>query len=247
MEERLQKVLASAGVGSRRSCEELIAEGRVTINGEIADRLGIRADAEKDEIRVDGKLVTLPDRDYYILLNKPMGYTSTKFDPFAKKTVLELVADLSANLHTVGRLDMDTEGLILLTNDGDFTFKLTHPSHEVGKTYEATVRGKVTEEEIEHINTGIQLDDGMTAPAEARLLSVSPDERRSHVEITIHEGKKRQVRRMFQSIGHRVEHLIRTKIGNIETGELNLGEWRYLTDEEVADLRASAQKGIAPQ
>ncbi|HOM71939.1 MAG TPA: pseudouridine synthase [Armatimonadota bacterium] len=241
MEERLQKVMAAAGVGSRRKCEELISEGRVTVNGKVVDRLGMKVDPQKSEIRVDGKLVTLPDRNYYILLNKPAGYTSTKFDPFAKKTVLELVADVSANLHTVGRLDVDTEGLIILTNDGDLTYRLTHPSHEIGKTYVATVRGKVDEDDLDRLRTGIQLEDGVTAPAKAKLLNVSPDGRRSTVELTIHEGKKRQVRRMFNAIGHRVEHLIRTKIGSISIGNLKAGEWRYLTDDEVKRLKESAQ------
>jgi len=201
----------------------------------------MKVDPQKSEIRVDGKLVTLPDRNYYILLNKPAGYTSTKFDPFAKKTVLELVADVSANLHTVGRLDVDTEGLIILTNDGDLTYRLTHPSHEIGKTYVATVRGKVDEDDLDRLRTGIQLEDGVTAPAKAKLLNVSPDGRRSTVELTIHEGKKRQVRRMFNAIGHRVEHLIRTKIGSISIGNLKAGEWRYLTDDEVKRLKESAQ------
>ncbi|MEN6520542.1 MAG: pseudouridine synthase [Armatimonadota bacterium] len=237
MEERLQKVMAMAGVGSRRKCEELITAGKVTINGKLVDRLGSRADPEKDEIRVNSKLITLPDRMYYILLNKPVGYTSTRFDPYAKKTVMELVADVSANLHTVGRLDVDTEGLIILTNDGDLTFKLTHPSHEVRKTYVATVRGAVEENELQQLREGVQLEDGMTAPAEVKLLNTSPDGRRSVVEITIHEGKKRQVRRMLNAVGHRVEHLARTKIADIKIGNLPSGAWRHLTDAEIKRLK----------
>lgn len=244
MEERLQKVLASAGVGSRRKSEELIIDGRVSVNGKIVDQLGSRADPEKDEIKVDGKLVTLPDRNYYILLNKPAGYTSTSFDRFAKKTVLELVADVSASLHTVGRLDVDTEGLIILTNDGDLTYRLTHPSHEVGKTYVATVRGAVTLDQLRQLSHGIVLEDGPTAPADVRLLETSPDGRSSVVEITIHEGRKRQIRRMLQAVGHRVEKLARTKIDDLEAGDLPVGKWRYLTDEEVAKLvKASTAKG----
>ncbi|MEN6372389.1 MAG: pseudouridine synthase [Armatimonadota bacterium] len=237
MEERLQKVMAMAGVGSRRKCEELITAGIVTVNGKLVDRLGSRADPDKDEIRVNGKIITLPDRMYYILLNKPVGYTSTRFDPYAKKTVMELVADVSANLHTVGRLDVDTEGLIILTNDGDLTFKLTHPSHEVSKTYVATVRGAVEENELQQLREGVQLDDGLTAPAEVKLLNTSPDRRRSVVELTIHEGKKRQVRRMLNAVGHRVEHLARTKIADVKIGNLRSGSWRYLTDAEVKRLK----------
>ncbi len=242
MEERLQKVLASAGVGSRRKCEELISDGRVTVNGNLADQLGVRADAERDEIKVDGKLVTLPERKYYILLNKPSGYTSTKFDRFAKKTVIDLVADVSANLHTVGRLDVETEGLIILTNDGDLTFRLTHPSHEVGKTYVATVRGEVSELDMQVLSRGVEIEDGVTAPAEVRLLEVSPDSRSSVVELTIHEGRKRQVRRMLQAVGHRVEKLTRTKIDGIEAGELPVGSWRHLTEEEISQLRGASEK-----
>jgi len=238
VEERLQKVMAKAGVGSRRKCEELIAAGKVTVNGKLVDKLGARADPEKDEIRVDGKLITLPDRMYYILLNKPTGYTSTKFDPYAKKTVISLVADVSANLHTVGRLDVDTEGLIILTNDGDLTYKLTHPSHEVNKTYVATVRGAISEESLQKLREGIDLEDGKTAPAEAKLLEISPDGRRSIVEIVIHEGRKRQVRRMLNAVGYRVEHLIRTKIADIAIDDLPIGAWRYLTDDEVKRLKA---------
>lgn len=213
----------------------------MSVNGRIVDRLGTKADPTTDEIRVDGKLVTLPDRRYYILLNKPAGYTSTNFDRFAQKTVLELVADVSANLHTVGRLDADTEGLLILTNDGDFTFKLTHPSHEIGKTYKATVRGVITEGKLEKLRNGIELEDGKTAPADVRLISIAPDEKHSTVEITIHEGRKRQVRRMFAAVGHKVEKLVRTKIGNIEIGDLKPGQWRYLTEDEVKELYKMAE------
>ncbi len=243
MEERLQKVMAAAGVGSRRKCEELISAGRVTVNGKSIDTLGTRADPAKDEIRVDGKLITLPDRKYYILLNKPKGYISTSFDPYAKKTVLELVADLSANLHTVGRLDVNTEGLIILTNDGDFTFLLTHPSHEISKVYVASVRGVISEKGLQQLREGIELEDGVTAPAKVRLVDSSSDGRASRVEITIHEGRKRQVRRMLMAIGHRVEYLVRMKIGSVDAAGLAIGKWRYLTNEEVERLRADAEIG----
>jgi 23S rRNA pseudouridine2605 synthase len=242
VEERLQKVMASAGVGSRRKCEELIAEGRVKVNGKIVDVLGSRADPDTDEIRVDDKLVTMPDRLYYILLNKPKGYTSTRFDKFAKHTVIELVADLSASLHTIGRLDLDTEGLIILTNDGDLTYRLTHPSHEVDKTYVATVRGKVHDDNLARLREGIELEDGMTAPAQANRLSVAEDGRTSTVELVIHEGKKRQVRRMLMALGHRVVSLARTKIDGIEAGDLEVGKWRHLTEDEVKQLQSASGK-----
>lgn len=242
MEERLQKVLAAAGVGSRRKSEELIVEGRVTIDGKVADVLGTKVDPDKAEIKVDGKLVTLPDRKYYILLNKPVGFTSTKFDKYAKNTIMELVADISANLHTIGRLDVDTEGLIILTNDGDLTHRLTHPSHEVWKTYVATVRGAVTEDEIKDLTEGVMLEDGKTAPAKAKILKVAADGRMSVVELTIHEGRKRQVRRMLMAVGHRVETLVRTKIGDISIGKQPVGEWRHLTAAEVKSLFAASGK-----
>jgi pseudouridine synthase len=236
-----------AGVGSRRKCEELIASGRVAVNGKLVDRLGTKVDPQKVEITVDGRLVTLSERDYYILLNKPTGYTSTRFDRFAKKTVLQLVADVSASLHTVGRLDVDTEGLIILTNDGGLTYRLTHPSHEVGKTYVATVRGTVTEADLARLRGGVQLADGITAPAQAKLMEISHDGRKSVVELTIHEGRKRQVRRMLAAIGHRVERLVRTKIGSIEIGDLPVGKWRHLTDAEVERLRRAAEESRLPQ
>ncbi|MBI2842503.1 MAG: rRNA pseudouridine synthase [Armatimonadetes bacterium] len=240
MEERLQKVLAAAGVASRRKSEELITAGRVTVNGKIVNTLGARVDPDSDEIKVEGRLVVIPHRKYYILLNKPAGYTSTRFDRFAKKTVMELVADMSASLHTVGRLDVDTEGLIILTNDGDLTYKLTHPSHEVGKTYVATVRGVVTDEDLKRLREGVDLEDGVTAPAEAKLLETSADGRRSVVELTIHEGRKRQVRRMLAAVGHKVERLVRTKIDGIEAGDLPVGAWRHLTAEEIKRLKEAA-------
>lgn len=184
----------------------------------------------------------MPGEKYYILLNKPKGYTSTSFDPYAKKTVMELVSDIGAPLHTVGRLDVDTQGLLILTTDGEFTNKLTHPSHEVGKTYQAAVRGVPDKQDLEQLSNGIKLEDGMTAPADVRLVSESDNGRSSVVEITIHEGRKRQIKRMFEVIGHRVEELVRTKIDGIEIGDMPTGTWRHLADEEVQRLLKSAKK-----
>lgn len=242
MEERLQKILSAAGVASRRRSEQLITEGRVAVNGVKADRLGIKADPDKDTITVDGKPVLMPGVKYYILLNKPAGYTSTSFDPYAKETVMDLVTDVGAPLHTVGRLDVDTEGLLILTTDGDFTQKLTHPSYEVPKTYQVTVRGVPKKQELERLRNGIRLEDGITAPAKVKLLKADDGKRRSIVEITIHEGRKRQVKRMFEAIGHKVEHLVRTKIVEIEIKDLPLGKWRHLTEKEVQALLRSAQR-----
>ncbi|NLB54732.1 MAG: rRNA pseudouridine synthase [Lentisphaerae bacterium] len=242
MEERLQKILSAAGVASRRRSEQLITEGRIAVNGVTADRLGIKADPDKDTITVDGKPVLMPGVKYYILLNKPAGYTSTSFDPYAKKTVMDLVTDVGAPLHTVGRLDVDTEGLLILTTDGDFTQKLTHPSYEVPKTYRVTVRGVPNERGLERLSKGIRLEDGVTAPAKTRLVKVESGKRTSLIEITIHEGRKRQIKRMFEVIGHKVEHLVRSKIAGIQIEDLPLGKWRHLTEKEVQALLRSAQK-----
>lgn len=184
----------------------------------------------------------MPGIKYYILLNKPVGYTSTSFDPYAKKTVMDLVTDVGAPLHTVGRLDVDTEGLLILTTDGAFTQKLTHPSHEVGKTYQATVRGVPDEQDLDHLRNGVKLEDGITAPAKVKLLYTDPSQKTSIIEITIHEGRKRQVRRMFQTIGHKVERLVRTKIDGLEAGDLAVGKWRHLSDEEIQKLLQAAEK-----
>lgn len=236
MEQRLQKVLASAGVGSRRHCEELIASGRVAINGRIA-KLGDKADPEKDVITIDGKPIEPEQGKLYILLNKPVGYTSTRFDRFAKHTVLELIPEVKTYLYPVGRLDVDTSGLILLTNDGELANMLTHPSYEVEKTYVAEVRGRISSQALEKLAQGVELEDGKTAPAKVRLLRYSPENDTSTVEITIHEGRKRQVRRMFAAVGHRVVRLTRTRFANLDIKGLAEGEHRYLTKKEISELR----------
>lgn len=245
MEERLQKILAAAGVGSRRHCETLIATGRVAVNGQTVTELGTKADPLKDKISVDGRPITSAEKKVYILLNKPVGYTSTRSDPHAEHTVLELLKGVKAYLYPVGRLDVDTSGLLLLTNDGDFAQLLTHPSHEIDKTYVAVVRGRVSRDELTKLEKGVLLDDGMTAPARARLLSSSPGTNTSRIEIIIHEGRKRQVKRMFKAIGHDVLELKRTRLGGLDLGDLKEGDYRYLTGQEVVKLKkqASGVKG----
>ncbi len=230
--ERLQKVLARAGVASRRVVEDLIAEGRITINGEVAI-LGNRADAEVDRIEIDGALIGLHADTVWYLLNKPIGVVTTASDPEGRPTVVGLVPD-TTRVFPVGRLDADTEGLLLLTNDGDATHRLTHPSFGVEKEYLAHVEGEPSRGVIRRLREGVELDDGITAPAKAS--TVGPD----IVRLVIHEGRNRQVRRMCAAVGHPVVRLVRVRIGPIRDQHLAPGEWRSLTVDEVRSLERAA-------
>ena len=238
MEQRLQKLLAAAGVASRREAESLITSGHVAVDGVVVTQLGAKADPDKSTITVDGSSINLHPAKVYVLLYKPRGYTSTRRDPHASRVVTELVKDIGADLYPVGRLDVDTEGLLILTNDGDFTFKMTHPKHQVPKTYRAEVRGIVAQETLRRLANGIMLEDGPTAKAKANLVVINTTRQVSIVDIAIIEGRKRQVRRMFEAVRHPVIRLMRTKIGSITIGELKPGEWRFLTPQEVDDLLA---------
>lgn len=235
---RLQKFLASAGLASRRRCEELIAEGRVKVNGAVVTRLGTRVDPSADVIEVDGKRLLPAPEKFYVMLNKPKGYVTTARDELGRRTVLDLVSGLKSRLFPVGRLDMETEGLLILTNDGEFANLLMHPSHEVWKTYVAVVRGYISKEAVNALRRGIVLEDGPTAPAKVRLLK-SDD--RSVVELSIREGRKRQVRRMFAALGYGVEDLKRISYGPIRLGDLPKGRWRLLSKAEVEKLMALAK------
>ena len=221
----------------------MIAGGRVAVNGETVTELGSKADPEHDKITVDGKPISAAEEKVYILLYKPTGYTSTRSDPHAEKTVLELVKGIDAFLYPVGRLDVDTSGALILTNDGEFTKLLSHPSHEIEKTYIAVVRGRIKASDLTDLERGIELEDGMTAPARTRLIAASQQTCTSTVEIVIHEGRKRQVRRMFAIIGHRVEKLTRTRIGNLDLKGVREGEWRRLTKREIGELKKLAVPG----
>lgn len=240
MEQRLQKLLAAAGVASRRESEKLITSGRISVDGKVVSELGVKVDPEKSVIAVDGKPVSLNPERVYVLLNKPRGYTSTRKDPHALRVVTDLVKDIDIPLYPVGRLDVDSEGLLILTNDGDFSFKLTHPRHHIPKTYRVEVRGLITQEIINHLSKGIVLDDGQTAPADASLVAINTARQTSVVDIVLTEGRKRQVRRMFETIGFPVARLTRTKIGSITIGKLKPGEWRFLAQQEVQNLLSSA-------
>lgn len=241
--QRLQKALAAAGAGSRRSCEKLIAGGRVRVNGEIAT-LGTSVNPLTDSVTIDGRPVDLRTaRRVCIILNKPRGYITTRRDPHGRKTVMDLVGEDIPALHPVGRLDCDTEGLLLLTNDGSLTYRLTHPRHEVDKTYEATVSGIPGEEALEALREGIRLEEGVTSPAAVRVLMKRGG--RAVVEITVHQGWKRQIRRMFEAVGHPVLRLKRTRYAFLELGRLRPGEWRRLTDDEIERLRESGRRSAA--
>ena len=218
----------------------------MALEGVVVTELGTKADPDKCAISVDGKPVGLSPDKIYILLNKPTGYTSTRSDPHAERTVLDLVKDIDAYLYPVGRLDVDTSGLLILTNDGELTKLLTHPSHKVRKTYRAVVRGRITSAALSRLGKGVQLDDGATAPAKARLIRYSSQNGESTVEIAIHEGRKRQIRRMFMILGHRVVRLTRTRLGTLELEDLKEGQYRCLTKKEVAHLKKAAEPAQRP-
>lgn len=230
---RLQKFLADAGVASRRKCEELIAKGLVEINGIAATEPGTKVDGSED-IRVNGIAVKPGTKKVYILLNKPVGYISSAKDQFSRKTVVDLV-DTNERIYPVGRLDYDTSGLIILTNDGEFANILMHPRHEINKIYRAVIKGILNEKQIEMLENGLDIGGYITAPAKIRIIKA--EDRESIVEIAIHEGKNRQVRKMFEAAGHAVMHLKRIAIGQVTIGGLEDGKWRNLSKREVDMLK----------
>jgi pseudouridine synthase len=207
----------------------------------VVTELGAKADPDIARITVDGRPIDLHPSKVYILLHKPRGYTSTRKDPHAQRVVSDLIQGVDQALYPVGRLDVESEGLIILTNDGDFTFKMTHPSHHVPKTYRVEAGGMVTQETIEALSRGVLLEDGMTHPAKATLVALNVAYQLSVVDITLTEGRKRQVRRMFEAVGHEVTRLVRTKIGDLTVGALRPGEWRFLTPDEVQSLLKMAE------
>ena len=231
MKDRLQKLISRAGVMSRRAAEKFILQGRVTVDGKIISELGAKADSEKNIICVDGVELKFAEEKVYILLNKPRGYISTAKDDRGRRTVLDLVK-IPERVYPVGRLDFDTEGLLLLTNDGDLMNKLLHPKFKIEKTYRAKIVGKISEENLNRLRAGIELEDGLTSPA--KIFLVTP----STVEITIHEGRNRQVRRMFAAVGHKVISLRRTKFAGLTLQGVKVGEFRRLTAEEIFLLQS---------
>ncbi len=236
MEERLQKFLAEAGIASRRKCEELILQGKVSVNGKVITELGVKINPEMDKVEYNGKLVEKKNEPYtYILLNKPIDYVTTAKDQFNRNTVLDLV-NTSKRLVPVGRLDMYTSGALILTDDGDFVYKITHPKHEITKTYTVTLKGIVTIDDVKKLENGVDIGDFITNKAKVKILKTDEIQNKSRLEITIHEGKNRQIRRMCEAIGKRLLALHRSKIGNIGVKDLKVGTWRYLSKQEVDEL-----------
>lgn len=232
-EVRLQKFLANSGIASRRKCEELILQGKVSVNGEVVTELGMKINLDKDQVTYNGKNVENSSNDYiYILLNKPIGVVTTAKDQFGRKSVLDIV-NVNKRIVPVGRLDMYTSGALILTNDGDFVYKLTHPKHEITKTYTVTLVGIITEEQIEQLKNGVKIDNYITRPAKVKILKIDKEKNISRIEIIIHEGKNRQVRKMCEAVGKKVIALHRTKIGDISVKDLKIGTWRYLKPNEI--------------
>ena len=233
--ERLQKFLANQGICSRRKAEEHILNGDVKVNGKIVTELGIKIDPQNDEIEFKGSKVKKSEEKVYVLLNKPIGYVTTTKDQFGRDTVLDLVK-IKEKILPVGRLDMYTSGALILTNDGEFIYKITHPKYEIEKTYNATVKGIVTKDEVEKLKQGVKIDNYTSGKAKVKILKIDKENDISRIEITIHEGKNREVRKMCNAIGRKVLALHRSKIENINVKNLKLGEWRYLTEKEVERL-----------
>jgi pseudouridine synthase len=232
---RLDKFLSRAGVASRRHAKQIISEGRITINGQKVFIPGTRIEPDSDVIKLDGKPISLVKKKVYIALNKPAGYLSTVTDDRNRTTVLHLLRNLPVRVYPVGRLDLDTEGLLLLTNDGDLAHKITHPRYHVDKVYIAWVQGHPDEAALEKLRQGVRIEYGVTAPA--KLIVTERTGNQTYLKITIHEGKKRQIKRMCRAIGHEVQYLKRIQIGPIKLGNLRVGKYRYLSSKEVESLK----------
>ena len=239
MEVRLQKVIAASGLASRRKAEEWIAQGRVTINGKIVRELGTRIDPERDHVKVDGRHLKSVEPYAYLLLNKPKGIVSTLNDPEGRPTIEHLLHGVTLRMFPVGRLDFDTEGLMLLTNHGELAQALLHPRYHVAKVYLAKVKGVLNDDEIDQLARGVRLEDGMTAPATVKKVRKAAEN--SWLEVTIYEGRKHQIKRMFEVVGHPVLKLKRIRFGPLALGDLLPGEFRYLTDREANTLRGIFQ------
>ncbi len=234
---RLQKYLSMCAVASRRKAEELIAQGKVKVNGKVA-QIGDKVSPRHDTVTVSGKKITAGRKNIYIMLNKPRGFITTMDDEMGRKCVAELVSDVGARVYPVGRLDKDSEGLLLMTNDGEFANLMTHPSKHIPKIYRVTVRPNVTEEMLTAFSTGMEIDGRITAPADARI--IEKQENRVVLEIVLYEGRNRQIRKMCESLGLEVARLKRTSMGSLKLGMLHPGKWRELTEDEVHKLMVSS-------
>ncbi len=241
---RLQKYIADCGITSRRKAEELIKQGKVKVNGKVITELGTKINPKKDIILYNNKEIKNKEKYVYILLNKPIGYVTTVKDQFNRNSVLDLVK-VKERIVPVGRLDMYTSGALILTNDGDFVYKVTHPKHEIDKTYTVTIKGIVTNEEVEKLRKGVKIEEKqdlgnletyITKPAKVKILKIDKEKNQSRLEIIIHEGKNRQVRKMCEAINHKVLALHRSEIAGIGVKDIELGKWRYLKDNEIKQL-----------
>ncbi len=235
---RLNKFLAEAGIASRRGSDEIIRAGRVTVNGNKPEEMGVLVDPESDEVKLDGRMVILRRHTVYCMLNKPVGYLTTVADPHGRKTVMELLEDIPERIFPVGRLDFDTDGLLLITNDGALSNALTHPRYQIEKEYRVEVRGIPNTDQLSSLESGILLDGRLTGPAKIHIDSAS--RRKTSLRVTVKEGRKRQIRLMFRHIGFEVYGLTRLRVGPIHLGSLKDSCWRYLTDTEVRELRSVA-------
>jgi 23S rRNA pseudouridine2605 synthase len=242
MEVRLQKLIAGTGLASRRKAEEMIAAGRVMVNGKVVRELGTKVDAAKDHVKVDGRHIRSAQPHVYVLLHKPKNVMSTLHDPEGRPTVKEFLPGVSVRVFPVGRLDFDSEGLMLLTNHGELAQALLHPKYHVPKTYLVKVKGVLNDEEIRSLQAGVRLDDGVTAPA--AIKKIRKAESNSWVEITIHEGRKHQVKRMLEAVGHPVLKLVRVRMGPLALGNMEPGEYRFLTDREANMLRDLVKRRV---
>lgn len=243
MEVRLQKLIAGTGLASRRKAEALIAAGRVMVNGRTVTELGTKVDPGRDHVKVDGKHLSAPQPFVYLMLNKPKNVVSTLDDPGGRTTVKDYLRGVSVRVFPVGRLDFDSEGLMLLTNNGELAQAMLHPRYHVPKTYLIKVKGVLTDEEIQRLEQGVRLADGMTGPAQVR--KVRKVEANSWLEITIREGRKHQVKRMLETVGHPVIKLLRIRMGSLSLGDLQPGEFRFLTDREANALRQLVEERVA--
>ena len=237
MPDRLQKIIAHAGIASRRMAEKMISEGRISVNGKIVTELGTKVDIRKDEIRVDGKLISAEVSRVYLMLNKPKGYLTTLKETRERPIVTDLLEGVPERVFPVGRLDYDSEGLLIMTNDGDFAYRVQHPKFEITKTYLVKIKGRISKEEISMIKNGAKLNDGEFKPAHVAVGKINP--KSSWLELIIHEGRNRIIRRYFDSLGHPVTRLIRVAIGDIHLGDLRQGDFRYLQKKEVERLLKS--------
>ncbi|MDK2565004.1 pseudouridine synthase [Romboutsia sedimentorum] len=234
---RINKYIASCGIASRRKAEEIILQKRVTVNGNVVSELSFKIDEQNDIVEIDGSKIGLDEKEVYIVLNKPEGYITTVKDQFDRPSVLDLVSDIKERIYPIGRLDYETSGLLILTNDGDLTYKLTHPKHEVAKTYMAIVKGIPTTDEMKNFEDGLYIEDYKTAPAKIKIVKKDEEKNYAICEIKIHEGRNRQVRKMCRAIDHPVLRLRRAAMGEITLRGTEVGKYRNLTKEEVDYLK----------